>query len=100
MESLAAKGREGPARVLAGRPRMWGFLQPVWDAFQRLGSCRYLGPTNVGPIPWGAIDQYCVRHHITGAEYDYFVEMIESLDHTFLVETAPKDTKGVGRRGK
>lgn len=88
-------------RVLAGKPVLFSYLMPFWTAFERLGSCRRYGPTNIGPIPWDAMDRYCDRYDIEGEEYDEFIDIMERLDQVYLAETSKRTkTNPRGSGGK
>lgn len=93
---MAKRGKtQGPARVLANRPVLRDGLVHIWEAFQRLGTCRNsVGMTGLGPIPWTAIDQYAQRYGYEGFQYDELVHHIEVLDGIYLEHQPSSDTKG------
>lgn len=81
-------------RAMAALPTLRPTLADYWEAFQRLGSCRALGPVGEGPIPWTAMDQMAYRLQIEDEEYDYFIDLMSGLDETYLAETAKKGKPG------
>lgn len=80
-------------------PELYRYLTHFWVAFQRLGTCRPLGPVGVGQIPWDAMHKYATEVlHLEDEAYDEFIRIIENLDETFL-KHMPKPDKN-GQKGK
>jgi hypothetical protein len=76
--------------VLDSKPRIFSHLIEYWTAFQRLTTCRPLGPAGAGHIPWTAIERYAEREGWEGAQYEDFVTIIEGLDKVSLAHKPPK----------
>lgn len=87
-------------KAMAGKPVLFSYLEPFWTAFQRLDSCREQGPTQVGRIPWSAMDMYCTRYFYRGEQYEEFIDIMESLDQAFLAQLPKPARPGSKNRGK
>lgn len=71
----------------------------VWDAFWNLTTDRPVGFAT-GPIPWGSIDRYAVRHRIDGADaFERFLALIRAMDGAYLdhLEQVRKDKPDHGQ---
>lgn len=66
----------------------------IWEAFQRLGTCRPQGFNQPGKIPWTAMNEYATRYEIEGADFDRLVHLVEVLDKVWLTHHAPKGKNG------
>lgn len=85
LEKMAKRGKlKGPARLLGNRPQLDKHLVHLWEAFQRLATCRPLTMGGPGPIPWTAVDQYAVRYRYVGYQYDELIHFVEFLDGVYL----------------
>jgi len=64
----------------------------VFEAFEKLSTCRQIVMGAIGPIPWSAIDQYAQRMGVVDDElaYEDFVAIIQELDEAFI-ERRSKD---------
>lgn len=85
---MAKKGKEGPQRILDSRPRLFFWLIPVWEAYQKLATCRAPGFSGVSRIPWTAVDAYANRKEICGYHFDRLEHLIEVLDGVYLAHSA------------
>jgi len=58
----------------------------VFEAFEKLSTCRQIVMGAVGPIPWSAIDQYAQRMGVADDElaYEDFVAIVQELDEAFI----------------
>lgn len=63
-------------------PELTQGLELFYNAFQDLSSCRTAG-MSLGPIPWTAMDQYCVRYGINGEQRDDLFHHVEKLDEAY-----------------
>jgi hypothetical protein len=97
---MAKRGKiKGPARVLESRPVLRNSLVSVWEAFQRLGTCRPSSMNGLTPIPWTAIDHYAIRFRFIGYDYDRLLHFITVLDSVYL-QWQPNSGSGGGTRNK
>ena len=64
-------------------PSLLGGLDAYYLAFMQLTTCRPVSEI-VGPIPWTAINQFAIRHDITGDDFDDLVYLIGEMDDTYL----------------
>jgi hypothetical protein len=58
-------------------------------AFFSLTSTRTYG-LEQGPIPWGAIQEFCDRNEIEGEQREDVVHHVRLLDNTYLEESRKK----------
>lgn len=80
----ARKRKQPIPETIAKAPTLYEGLDLYYDAFTELTSCRQIGNAQ-GPIPWTAINDYCLRYEITGTEaFSYFTAMIRALDEAYL----------------
>ncbi len=58
----------------------------MFDAFETLSTCRQIGMSGVGPIPWSSIDQFARQQGFADDEiaYNDFLYIMQSLDELFL----------------
>ncbi|NQS89950.1 hypothetical protein HQ584_09190 [Patescibacteria group bacterium] len=62
-----------------------------YRSFTELSTCRDVG-MGEGPIPWTAIDRFCIRYGITEFwEFDDFVYIIRKIDNEYLKLRADKN---------
>lgn len=48
-----------------------------------------------GPIPWTAVNSYCIRHGIWDDEFDIFVLIIKGVDAVYLEKRAAQHKKAM-----
>lgn len=83
---LAAARKRGraPPEAIANAPTLKPYLQFYWDAFLELDTCRPLGMSSVGQIPWTAVNEYALRHGITDLDdFDYLLAIIRGIDAVY-----------------
>lgn len=72
---------------------MWEHLQFQWSAFWDLHTDRPVG-MGVGPIPFGAIDQYAARYSIDDLDdFEAFRELIRAMDDAYLTWSSKRRPK-------
>jgi hypothetical protein len=49
-----------------------------------------------GPIPWTAINEYAIRHHIQGEDFNELLEMIRKMDNAWLEFNAEQSKNASG----
>lgn len=86
------KRGDDPPESFQNAPELRQDLQPFWNAYEELATCRsYAGMSGVPlPIPWTAIDQYAVRYKFTGEMYEDLVDIIRQVDRAFLERAIEK----------
>lgn len=95
MEQARNAGQPLP-EDLENAPELLPGLELYWQAFMELSSCRTTG-MGEGPIPWTAVNSWCVRHCIEDFDLVYF--HVRSMDITFLEFQAEKrKSKSAGAR--
>lgn len=73
--------------------------------FGELDTCRAMGYSGPGPIPWSAIHIYCDAHYIEGEQREDVFYHVQHLDKSYLdwsakkhkqetAKAAPKPTRG------
>lgn len=67
-----------------------------WTAFNQLTSTRSFG-FEQGPIPWGAIQEWCDRNEIDGDQRDDVAFHVRNMDNTYLAESRKKAKKETGK---
>lgn len=63
--------------------------QLFWTAFQELNTMRSFG-LEPGPIPWGAIQEWCDRNEIEGDQRDDVCFHVRMMDSVYLEEVRKK----------
>lgn len=82
IEQCLRENRPFPSKI-ADAPELRMGLIFIYEAFQELTSCRFLGMAE-GPIPWTAVNTYC---DVYGVDFDHkqdFFYLIRALDNTYL----------------
>ncbi len=76
-------------------PHLPEYLQPYWEAFEELSTCRsYIGMTgSPGPIPWTAICRYADKHGFAGDSFDDLVAIVRATDDAFRAHVQEKSPK-------
>lgn len=69
-------------------PVLFDGLEIYLVAFLDLTSCRGATMAGMTPIPWTAIDRYCVANGFTGDQREDAFYFIRKLDHETLKEKA------------
>lgn len=64
--------------------------QLFWTAFNELNSSRSAG-FEMGPIPWGAIQEWCDRNGIDGEQRDDVSYHVRNMDNKYLVKVREKN---------
>lgn len=70
-------------------PELEEGLELYYIAFMDLSDCRAMGMSE-GPIPWLAIDRYCLRHGIEGEAADDMIYHVKKLDAHYLSKQRDK----------
>lgn len=93
IEQAIQAGEDLPDKV-KNAPQLLRGLSLYYNAFQELTSCRAFG-MGVGPIPWQAINDYCLTYEITDEQREDMFFYIGVLDATYRthVETKSKQDK-------
>lgn len=68
---------------IANAPELLPGLEPYFEAFSRLSTCRQIG-MGVGPIPWTAIVQYAALQELDQWHADMLIWCIEAMDAAYL----------------
>ena len=76
--------------MIAQAPRLRPGLEPYWDAFWTLSTCRQMG-MGPGPIPWLAVDRYAERHGIAGDGFLDLCDILHEMDEAFMAHVAAKN---------
>jgi hypothetical protein len=99
IRTQAKKGAEWACRLLEEQPLPYTHNTLIWEAFQKLNTCRSQGLQGNGPIPWTAINEYAIRKGIYGHKFDRFEHLLEVMDGVFLSFEATKRRTG-DKRGR
>lgn len=91
VEQMIRDGIELPDH-LKNAPSLLVGLELFYNAFQELTTCRQLG-MSLGPIPWTAIDVYCIRYSLEGDQRDDVFFHVENLDDEYRNEVEKKAAK-------
>lgn len=91
IEEMERDGIDLPDHI-KNAPDLLVGLELFYNGFQELTTCRQLG-MSLGPIPWTAIDQYCVRYDIDGMQREDMFFHVEALDDTYRNEVEKKASK-------
>lgn len=71
--------------AIQNAPELWPGMGVYYSAWVELDSCRMIG-FNVGPVPWTAIEEYCIRLDLDideKADMHFFLRKLDGayLDH-------------------
>lgn len=91
-------GEDLPEKI-KNAPELLRGLVLYYNAFQDLSSCRNLG-MSLGPIPWDAINGYCLTYDITGEQREdmfYFVNVMDSVYRAHVDKGTKTPDKGGGK---
>lgn len=94
------RGAAWAVKIMEARPTLRSWLIPVWEAYQKLSTCRYPGFSGTSRIPWTAIDAYARRRDIDGWRFDRLEHLIEVLDGVYLASTSKPSTMSRTKPGK
>lgn len=93
LERAQKRGRAAP-EAIANAPTLKAYLQFYWEAFLELDTCRPLGMSSVGQIPWTAVNEYALRHGIVDVDdFDYLLTMIRGIDAAYRTYVREKTSK-------
>ncbi len=65
-------------------------LHAVWDTFWDLDSCRPMGFSGPGRIPWTAMLAHASLHGYSRDVFDFLWELIRAMDAAYLKYVAEK----------
>lgn len=92
----AIRRRQPLPDVIANAPELLLGLDTYYEAFVELSTCR----TDLGPIPWTAVDRYAERHSFEGESFLYLLKMIRAMDDVFIKHMRAKlDKEREGQDG-
>jgi len=72
-----------PQRILDA-PELELGLEWAYQSYAKLTTCRSMGMECPGPIPWTAINDFCIREGISGDEQDELEYLIGKMDEAYL----------------
>jgi hypothetical protein len=79
-----AQRQRGPIpQVILDAPELQIGLEWTYSAFGKLTTCRQIG-MGIGPIPWTAINEFCVKHQLNSDDQDDFEYLIEQMDDAYV----------------
>lgn len=64
-----------------------------YKAFADLSSCRNMGMSGGGPIPYTAISEYAERNHMDDEDFHTLLTFIRTMDVAYLEHVASKKPK-------
>lgn len=81
-----------PPRILDA-PFLHMGLEWVYQAFGKLTTCRQLGMGSPGPIPWTAMNDFCIANGVTEDDQEEFEYLIEKMDDAYIKHALDKQEK-------
>ncbi len=81
---------------IANKPEITAGLEIYWQAFTDLNTSRQLGMAE-GPIPWTAINQWAIRHHIVDDDFDRLVLILKGMDAVYMKHRSKSSQKVIGK---
>lgn len=88
IEQAVQAGDDLPERI-KNAPQLWMGLSLYYNAFQELSSCRNHG-MGIGPIPWQAINDYCMTYEIEDEQREDMFHYIAVLDTNYRAHVEAK----------
>lgn len=87
--------------AIAGAPQLREDLRWLWDAFSDLTTERAPGSMGGAPghIPWRAMHDWCMAHHLRGDEETHFVACLKVMDDAYLEHVCKKLKEASDRHG-
>lgn len=79
--------------ILSSQPELFPDLKWIWEGFHILSSSRQRGFSSLQPLFYSEIVKYMDENHYVGEDRDYFMQMIQFMDRTFLEELDKKKPK-------
>jgi hypothetical protein len=67
-----------------------------WTAFWELQTCRTMGFSGAGPIPWTVLQEYADRHEFDPDQRELLVYFIGMMDHTYQKWVSKEQDKDNG----
>ena len=90
-DAMRRRGQAIPADML--RPDFLPGLVRFSNAFAELSTCRAIGMSGVGPIPWTAIKSMIHDWAIEGEAEAHFVALMRAMDGAYMAHVN-KPAKG------
>jgi hypothetical protein len=81
-----------PQRILDA-PTLYEGLDWYYQAFAKLTTCRQLGMGSPGPIPWTAMNDFCVANGVSKDDQEEFEYLIEKMDDAYIKYVIKKQEK-------
>ena len=78
-----------PERI-RNKPTLRIGLEFYWKAYRDLTSDRDIG-MGVGPIPWQAMNNWGIRNHVYGDDFERLVITLQGLDKVFMDRQGKKN---------
>jgi hypothetical protein len=80
-----------PTKVWDERPILPEDLGWAWRAWEELSTCRPYTMAGAGPIPWSAVNDYCLRYGLTLDEQEEMGAYVRALDAEYLKRDEDKE---------
>lgn len=82
-------------------PFLEEYLHSYMHAFWELCTCRVIGMSGAGPIPWDSLDRWAERHGYDEDQvlYDDFVFLMRQLDMVFLEDQEDRRKREQSKNG-
>lgn len=98
IEQAAQAGDDLPEKI-KNAPELLRGLSLYYNAFQDLSSTRAVG-MSLGPIPWMAINDYCLTYEITGEQREDMFYHVAAMDNVYRSHVESKSKTTTDKDGK
>ena len=92
IDQARAQRTQIPQRIL-NAPLLFLGLDWVYQVFGKLTTCRQLGMGVPGPIPWTAVNEFCIANDVRDDDQEELEFLIERMDDAYIKYAIAKQEK-------
>ncbi len=92
IEQCYSQGRPLPD-FIKDAPELCLGLDIFFKGFTTLTTCRPIGMSGVGSIPWTAMNDYCIHIGLTGEDHEDFCYLVSKIDQEYVKLVSAKHSK-------